>query len=276
MNAGILKATAIGAISCSKTLERMSRVDPVAEAVTAAKSQSLRCSSAIPSSSVIAELIIATTADEAHRLIHRVKAGLIDGRPPDRTHRSALIFTRSADVCGRGRFWDREPGALVCKSLGVDDGVIRMTSVSTGSLPASRPLRHGACRQLGRVLQSSGANACRRPCSNVHGRRHDVRGGPYAKQRPPSMRQIQRIETPSRACVHLRAAGAATLSTSAMIKSPHPDARLDPVSAGLGHHRSHAQPGSPSTRMLTSIPTRRECNHEIYLSRQQRDDTGRS
>ncbi|WP_408642461.1 iron-sulfur cluster assembly scaffold protein [Sinorhizobium chiapasense] len=138
MNAGVLKATTIGAISCGKTLELMTGVDPVAEAVTAAKSQSLRCSSAIPSSSVIAELIIGPTADEAHRLIHRVKAGLIDGQPPDRTHRSAVNSTRSADFRGRGRFWDHESGALVCKRFGVDEGVIRRTSVSTDSLPASR------------------------------------------------------------------------------------------------------------------------------------------
>ncbi|MFC0804758.1 iron-sulfur cluster assembly scaffold protein [Ensifer sp. P24N7] len=138
MNAGVLKAAAAGAISCSKTLELMTRVDPVAEAVAAAKSRSLRCSSAIPSSSVIAELIIATTADEAHRLIHRVNAGFIDGQPPDRTHRSAVNFTRSADFRGRGRFSDREPGALLCKNFGVDEGVIRRTSVSTDSPPASR------------------------------------------------------------------------------------------------------------------------------------------
>ncbi|RUV79897.1 hypothetical protein EOA51_33485, partial [Mesorhizobium sp. M1A.F.Ca.IN.020.32.1.1] len=132
-----LKATAAGAI-CGKTLELMTRVDPVAEAVTAAKSQSLRCSSAIPSSSGIGELIIATTTDGALRLIHRVKAGFIDGQPPDRTDRSGVNSTRSADFRGRGRFWDHEPGAFLCKSFGVDEGVIRRTSVSTDSLPASR------------------------------------------------------------------------------------------------------------------------------------------
>ncbi|MBP1884861.1 iron-sulfur cluster assembly scaffold protein [Sinorhizobium mexicanum] len=138
MNAGVLKAPAVGAISCSQTIELMTRVDPVAEAVTAAKSQSLRCSSAIPSSSGIAELIIGTTTDGAHRLIHRVKAGFIDGQPPDRTHRSAVNFTRSADFRGRGCSWEHEPSALVCKGFGVDEGVIRRASVSTGSLPASR------------------------------------------------------------------------------------------------------------------------------------------
>ncbi|WP_428843197.1 iron-sulfur cluster assembly scaffold protein [Sinorhizobium terangae] len=193
MNAGVLKAAATGAISCSKTLELMTTVDPVAEAVTAAKSQSLRCSSAIPSSSVIAELIIGTTADEAHRLIHRVKAGFIDGQPPNRTHRSDVNFTRSADFRGRGRSWDHEPGALVCKGFGVDKGVIRKASVSTASLPASGPFAT-------RSLLAAGARAPKRWSKCLSAAMQQCSRKAPRRERRPVRKTKAAVDTANSAC----------------------------------------------------------------------------
>ncbi|WP_371259082.1 iron-sulfur cluster assembly scaffold protein [Ensifer sp. BR816] len=138
MNAGVV-ATEAGTISFGNTIELMTRVDPVAEAITGAISEPLRCSSAIASSSVIAERIIGTAADEAHHLVHRA-ARFIDSLSQQRMHRSAMRFIARGKFRGVGRVRDRERGTLICGGPSVHEGVIRRTSVSTDSRPTSKTL----------------------------------------------------------------------------------------------------------------------------------------
>ncbi|WP_085035730.1 iron-sulfur cluster assembly scaffold protein [Ensifer aridi] len=137
MNARVLDAAKIGAISCSNSLEPMTRSDPVAEAITTAKSRLLRCSSAIASSSVFAERIFGTTGYEAHRLTYRETAGFIDIVPQERTHRPAMRFAASGNFRGMGRVWYREK-ALFCDSFSVDEGMIRRASEPTVSRPSRK------------------------------------------------------------------------------------------------------------------------------------------
>lgn len=141
MNAGVLAAAEIGAISARNSLELVTRTDPVAEAITTAKSQSLRCSSMIASSSVFAERIFGTTADGGCRLTHRETSKFIDSVPQGRRHRLAMSFAARASFHGMGRVWDREQGAPVCERFSVDEGMIRRTSESAVSRPASKSLK---------------------------------------------------------------------------------------------------------------------------------------
>ncbi|WP_085025976.1 iron-sulfur cluster assembly scaffold protein [Ensifer aridi] len=137
MNAGVLDAAEIGAISCSNSLELITRNDPVAGAITTAKSRLLRCSSAIASLSVFAERIFGRTAYEAHRLTYRETAGFIDIVPQERKHRPAMSFAASGHFRRMGRVRYREK-ALFCESFSVDEGMIRRASEPTVARPSSK------------------------------------------------------------------------------------------------------------------------------------------
>ncbi|WP_072642863.1 iron-sulfur cluster assembly scaffold protein [Sinorhizobium americanum] len=138
VNAGVLEVTRVGAISCGNRLDRITKVD--AEAITGAKSQLLRCSSAIAALPECAERIVGTTAGEACRLTHRETAGFIDRLLQERTQRPAMRIVARAKTRGMGRIWPRERGAPVYKSFSVDERVIIRTSASTVSPPTGKSL----------------------------------------------------------------------------------------------------------------------------------------
>ncbi|PDT35872.1 hypothetical protein CO656_26030 [Sinorhizobium sp. FG01] len=140
VKAGVPEVTKVGAISCGNRLDLMTRVDPGAEAITAAKSHLLRCSSAIAVLSEFADRIVGTTAGDACRLTHRETAGFIDRMLQEGMHRPAMRIDAKARFRGMGRIWPRERGAPACKSFSVDEGVIIRTSAPTVSPPAGKSL----------------------------------------------------------------------------------------------------------------------------------------
>ncbi|TCU32841.1 iron-sulfur cluster assembly scaffold protein [Rhizobium azibense] len=136
-NTGVLETAStdseVGAIARGSALELMITVDPVAEAIIAAKFQTLRCLYAIVRSSELTELIIGKIVNEARRITNQYLAGFLDSLPPETMHCSAVGYAATASLRGRECVKDREAGAFVCKGLGVDGGVIRGMPVSTGS-----------------------------------------------------------------------------------------------------------------------------------------------
>jgi len=143
-NTGVLETAStyseVGAIACGSALELMITVDPVAEAIIAAKFQTLRCLCAIVRSSEPPELIIGKIVNEALRIINRYLAGFSDSLPPETMHCSAMGYAATATSRGRECVEDREAGTFACKGLGVDEGVIRGMPSSTSSSRLSESL----------------------------------------------------------------------------------------------------------------------------------------
>jgi len=135
-NTGVLETAStdseVDAIACGSALELMITVDPVAEAIIAAKFQTLRLY-AIVRSSELTELIIGKIVNEARRITNHHLAGFLDFLPPETMHCSAMGYAATASLRGRERVENRKAGAFVCKGFGVDEGVIRGMPVSTGS-----------------------------------------------------------------------------------------------------------------------------------------------
>ncbi|APO70278.1 Fe-S cluster assembly protein NifU 3 (plasmid) [Rhizobium gallicum] len=151
-NTGVLETAStdseVGAIACGSALALMITVDPVAEAIIAAKFQTLRCLYAFVRSSELAELIIGKIVNEALRVTNQHLAGFLDFLPPETMHRSVMGYAATASLRGRECVENRKEGAFVCKGFGVDEGVIRGMPVSTGPprLSASLTTRSLAAR----------------------------------------------------------------------------------------------------------------------------------
>lgn len=108
-NAGVLDGAnavgEVGALSCGDALKLMLKVDPVTQVIIDARFQTFGCGSAIASSSALTELVIGKTLDE-----------------------SATLSNQDIAIANyRGEPWAEslDNGALVCKCLGIEEGVIK-------------------------------------------------------------------------------------------------------------------------------------------------------
>ncbi|WP_026622565.1 NifU-like protein involved in Fe-S cluster formation (plasmid) [Ensifer sp. WSM1721] len=144
MNAGVLEApnpvTQIGDTFCRNAREAMTRVNPVAQVLTAADFQNWLSSCALVPSSAITELVNGKTIDDRLRITHLAMASRRSSLPPEKTHDcSATSYTATASSRSGNRLFDREGGARLHKSFNVD-GVIGGTAVSADSTPNSSPM----------------------------------------------------------------------------------------------------------------------------------------
>lgn len=128
-NAGEIKdADAIGEtgnISCGDALKLFIKVDKDTQIITDAKFKTFGCASAIASSSVLTELIIGKTIDEASKITNDDIAEFLGGLPPEKMHCSVMGMEALHEAIDnyKGIKTEKEEieGKIICKCFGITD-----------------------------------------------------------------------------------------------------------------------------------------------------------
>lgn len=156
-NAGEIKdADAIGEvgnISCGDALKLFIKVDKKSNIITDAKFKTFGCASAIASSSVLTELIIGKTIDEASKITNDDIADFLGGLPPEKMHCSVMGMEALQEAInnfkGIETVKEDVDGNVVCKCFGITDKkifrVIKENNLKTVSEVTHFTKAGGAC-----------------------------------------------------------------------------------------------------------------------------------
>lgn len=143
----------VGNISCGDALKLYLKIDDKTKKITDAKFQTFGCASAIASSSVLTELIIGKTIDEAKNITNEDIANYLGGLPPEKMHCSVMGMEALQEALNNYqgiRKTDEElEGTIICKCFGVTDKKIERV-IKENNLKTVEDVTHytkagGAC-----------------------------------------------------------------------------------------------------------------------------------
>lgn len=163
----------VGSISCGDALKLTLRIDKATDKIIEAKFKTFGCASAIASSSVLTEMIIGLTLDEASKITNQQIADALGGLPGKKMHCSVMGMEalEAAIANYRGEKAEKRviTGAerIVCKCFGVTEAVIlkaiKVNGLKTVEQVTDFTKAGGGCGQckgeIEKILKDYWANA---------------------------------------------------------------------------------------------------------------------
>ncbi len=119
----------VGSDACGDLMQLTIKVDPETKVITDAKFKTFGCASAIASASVLTELIIGKTIDEARKVTNDDIVKVLGGLPNAKVHCSVMgkeaLDAAINDYLGiETKKSEHEDGKVICNCFGITDKTI--------------------------------------------------------------------------------------------------------------------------------------------------------
>ncbi len=178
----------VGSLACGDALKLTLKIDEN-DIITEAKFKTFGCASAIASSSVLTEMVVGLSVDEASKITNKDIADALGGLPKEKMHCSVMgreaLEAAIADF--RGQILPMAQGEVICECFGVTDLEI-IRAIKESSLRSVEEITNftkagggcGRCEdKLREILQQTVSNRAE---------------APVAKAKPKRMTSLQKIK----------------------------------------------------------------------------------
>lgn len=146
----------VGSIACGDVMRLTLKIDKTTEKIVDAKFKTFGCASAIASASILTELIIGKTVEEAEKVTNEVIVKELGGLPSAKMHCSVMghdaLVAALNDYRGieTPEEEEEDEGTIVCQCFGVTDAhierVVRENNLTTVDEVTNYTKAGGACQ----------------------------------------------------------------------------------------------------------------------------------
>ncbi len=111
----------VGSLDCGDVMRLTLKIEPETEKILDAKFKTFGCASAIASASILTELIIGKTVDEALKVTDKQIIEELGGLPCAKIHCSVMGYDALVAAINNYRGIDKKEGNVICKCFNVTD-----------------------------------------------------------------------------------------------------------------------------------------------------------
>ncbi len=181
-----------GSLVCGDALKLSLKVDPKTEKIMDAKFKTFGCGSAIASSSVLTDMVIGKTLEEAARITNRDIADELGGLPQEKMHCSVMgmeaLEAAIANYRGQAapKAEEEEGAEVVCKCFGVTDRKIER---------AVRENNLSSIEEVTNYTKAGGAcGSCHWKIDEIIQRVRETMNAPRSPESPKPLTNLKRMQ----------------------------------------------------------------------------------